>query len=238
MSLPQVVSLMVLLPSVFGGRHEDFLSNGWSFIGNVDRSCSAELDQTKYCDGVTIPPCDSSTNGKTVQDRKSHNECVAQGCETGSQYVQLTYHCQDRCNRLDIDGYLTGCSTTIDTMSTEISSNKAEFDTFKVEANTAISTNKAEFDSFKVDVNIALDEIADFNAAHAPIVNIDHDLNTHTFISLKDSVIFGLLFLNLVVVIYVFCALKAQNRTLKAGYSRTYNKDIIENASEAEPMRI
>eukprot|EP01083_Nonionella_stella_P318618 1165580_1 len=87
--IEQLVSLIVLLHSVFGGSHDEFLNSDWTFIGTVNRFCTSEL----LCGGA-IPSCDSSTNGKTVQDRIDVNNCVAQGCESGTQWNRNTYYCE------------------------------------------------------------------------------------------------------------------------------------------------
>eukprot|EP01083_Nonionella_stella_P180633 644594_1 len=87
--IEQLISLIVLLHSVFGGSHDEFLNSDWTFIGTVNRFCTSEL----LCGGA-IPSCDSSTNGKTVQDRIDVNNCVAQGCESGTQWNRNTYYCE------------------------------------------------------------------------------------------------------------------------------------------------
>ena len=59
-----------------------FAGNGWTPLGRLNRFCSREL----LCGGG-IPKCNSANQGKVVQDRRSHNDCVAQGCEGGTQTI-------------------------------------------------------------------------------------------------------------------------------------------------------
>eukprot|EP01083_Nonionella_stella_P072645 195918_1 len=99
MSFEHVVSLILLLQSVFGNRHEEFLNSGWTYLGNLNRFCSAELMYLgKEMCGINgipvgIPLCYSGTNGKTIQDRIDHNNCVAQSCESRTQMNAPTYYC-------------------------------------------------------------------------------------------------------------------------------------------------
>lgn len=65
------------------------VGNGWTPLGNLNRLCVAELS----CGGK-LPVCDATTAGKVIQDRRSHNGCIAQGCEKGTQFTHKTFVCR------------------------------------------------------------------------------------------------------------------------------------------------
>ena len=69
---------------------DPFVRNGWTPLGMQNRLCRRELD----CSG-SIPRCvrGGANSGKIIQDRRSHNGCVAQECGGGSQFVYNTYRC-------------------------------------------------------------------------------------------------------------------------------------------------
>jgi hypothetical protein len=61
---------------------------GWTPIGRVNRFCRRELaciDKPSHPN--TLPECDSSREGVVIQNRVSHNGCIAQGCEGGTQRI-------------------------------------------------------------------------------------------------------------------------------------------------------
>lgn len=61
---------------------------GWTPIGRLNRFCRRELaciDRPPH--PSTLPACDSSRAGVVIQNRFSHNGCIAQGCEGGTQRI-------------------------------------------------------------------------------------------------------------------------------------------------------
>ncbi|UYV37739.1 hypothetical protein N4R57_01055 [Rhodobacteraceae bacterium D3-12] len=72
---------------------DPFVQKGWTALGKQDRWCTAELE----CGGA-IPACTptGANAGKTIQDRRTHNNCVAQGCGDPNrpQQVNQTYVCK------------------------------------------------------------------------------------------------------------------------------------------------
>lgn len=70
-----------------------FVQSGWTPLGSLDRWCTAELE----CGGG-IPVCapNGINAGLIIQDRRTHNGCVAQGCGDASrpQQTNPTYVCQ------------------------------------------------------------------------------------------------------------------------------------------------
>ncbi len=63
-------------------------NRGWTPIGRLNRFCKRELacvDRPPHPN--TLPACDSSRAGVVIQNRFSHNGCIAQGCEGGTQRI-------------------------------------------------------------------------------------------------------------------------------------------------------
>ena len=66
---------------------------GWTHIGRLNRMCTRELaciDQPPHPNA--LPECDSSRAGVVIQNRFSHNGCIAQGCEGGTQRIDRDKH--------------------------------------------------------------------------------------------------------------------------------------------------
>ena len=63
-------------------------SGGWTPIGKLNRFCSREIAcADKPPHPKELAACDSGMMGVVIQNRYSHNQCIAQGCERGTQRI-------------------------------------------------------------------------------------------------------------------------------------------------------